>query len=221
MHTVVQLPTAASAGTMGAMHTVLFICTGNYYRSRFCEHLFNHLATQQQLDWRATSAGVATELGAGNVGPISPFAIRELQVRGVPLPDQWRIPRPLTVGDLQSAGQIIVLDADEHRPLMAAKFPDWAERVVYWAVGDLHVATPAAALAVAEQQVRALLQRCVTAGAPTRLPAGPSPRPVDDSDAPAGYWEFCPRCSSRLVNLRCKYVCQNCGYFMSCSDFDS
>jgi hypothetical protein len=35
-----------------------------------------------------------------------------------------------------------------------------------------------------------------------------------------GYWDWCPRCSHRLVNVKCKLVCLACGYFMSCSDFD-
>jgi protein-tyrosine phosphatase len=29
---------------------MLFLCTGNYYRSRFAELLFNHLAKQRGLD---------------------------------------------------------------------------------------------------------------------------------------------------------------------------
>lgn len=41
------------------MKTVLFLCTGNYYRSRFAEYLFNHLAEQQTLEWRAESLGFA------------------------------------------------------------------------------------------------------------------------------------------------------------------
>ncbi|HVJ67318.1 MAG TPA: hypothetical protein VM510_05000, partial [Caulifigura sp.] len=37
---------------------VLFLCTGNYYRSRFSEELFNSLAKQHNLDWSADSAGL-------------------------------------------------------------------------------------------------------------------------------------------------------------------
>ena len=40
---------------------VLFLCTGNYYRSRFAEELFNHLAIQRGLAWRADSAGLEVE----------------------------------------------------------------------------------------------------------------------------------------------------------------
>jgi hypothetical protein len=30
---------------------------------------------------------------------------------------------------------------------------------------------------------------------------------------------FCPTCSSRLAESRCKLVCRTCGYFLSCADF--
>ncbi|NEQ20686.1 MAG: hypothetical protein F6K28_15895 [Microcoleus sp. SIO2G3] len=36
----------------------LFLCTGNYSRSRFAEHLFNALAPKYGLHWIATSGAV-------------------------------------------------------------------------------------------------------------------------------------------------------------------
>ena len=42
---------------------VLFICTGNYYRSRFAEEWFNFLVRQERaLHWVADSRGLALEL---------------------------------------------------------------------------------------------------------------------------------------------------------------
>ena len=43
--------------------TVLFLCTGNYYRGRFAEVLFNSVAGKMGLPWRATSRGLALERG--------------------------------------------------------------------------------------------------------------------------------------------------------------
>jgi ribosomal protein S27AE len=37
-----------------------------------------------------------------------------------------------------------------------------------------------------------------------------------DEDEPSLY---CPRCDSRLAEMKCKLVCQKCGYYMSCADY--
>jgi hypothetical protein len=30
---------------------------------------------------------------------------------------------------------------------------------------------------------------------------------------------FCPVCSQRLMALKCKLICEKCGYYMSCADY--
>lgn len=30
---------------------------------------------------------------------------------------------------------------------------------------------------------------------------------------------WCPVCSTRLLQHRCKLVCEKCGYYMSCADY--
>jgi protein-tyrosine phosphatase len=59
------------------MHTLLFLCSGNYYRSRFAEHLFNAIADRDQLPWRADSRGLVVGR-AGNVGPISRCLLKKV-----------------------------------------------------------------------------------------------------------------------------------------------
>src|ERR1044071_452989 len=83
---------------------VLFICTGNYYRSRFAESLFNALAEQRGLPWRADSRGTDIH-GAGrwNVGPISVHAREALEARGVPIGVSLRMPAQLAERDLTDA----------------------------------------------------------------------------------------------------------------------
>jgi protein-tyrosine phosphatase len=57
---------------------VLFLCTGNYYRSRFAEELFNHEAERASLPWIAQSRGLALERGTNNVGPIAPVVLHRV-----------------------------------------------------------------------------------------------------------------------------------------------
>lgn len=137
--------------------SILFLCTGNYYRSRFAEALFNHLAEINSLAWRAVSRGIAAEKGIHNVGPISPYARQELARLGIHLNGNLRLPTQLIERDLQTAARIIALDETEHRPLLAERFPAWQERVEYWQVRDIPWTTPPQALAAIEQQTRALV----------------------------------------------------------------
>jgi len=137
---------------------VLFVCTGNYYRSRFAEELFNALAARSGLDWRADSRGLVTELGVGNLGPLSPQVATELANLGVRV-DNRRGPMQLREGDLARADLVIALNEVEHRPLLHDRFPSWEERVEYWHIPDLDIALASDTLPLLERQVHALVRR--------------------------------------------------------------
>jgi hypothetical protein len=46
--------------------------------------------------------------------------------------------------------------------------------------------------------------------------ASSSPPKRKDEDEPSLY---CPRCDSRLTEMKCKLICAKCGYYMSCADY--
>lgn len=139
------------------MKTVLFLCTGNYYRSRFAEHLFNALAKERGLKWRAKSRGLALEQGQWNVGPISRHAVLGLAQRGLDVSPDERFPQVVTDQDFTQAARIIALDDEEHAPIMGERFPQWAKKVEYWEVKDLLYALPDLALGQIEEKVHYLL----------------------------------------------------------------
>src|SRR6266567_1492104 len=117
--------------------TVLFLCTGNYYRSRFAEVLFNSVAGSMGLPWRASSRGLALERGVHNVGPMALSAIKALETRGLrAVADFARFPIQVTADDLEIAEWIVALKQAEHQPLVQERFPTWAEKVEYWQVDD-------------------------------------------------------------------------------------
>jgi len=132
---------------------VLFLCTGNYYRSRTAEAVFNHYALAQALDVRATSRGLG--LSADNKGPISPHAILWLEANGVPF--DRRQPQDLAVDDLSAAHRTIAIDQTEHRVMMSVRFPEWVDRIEYWTIHDLDRTSASEALSAIERRVRALV----------------------------------------------------------------
>ena len=142
---------------------VLFLCTGNYYRSRFAEILFNVLARQGELDWIADSRGLAIELVPQDGGAISPFTRAELVKRGIALDRHPRPPRALREDDLARAHRVIALNRAEHRPYLQKQFPTWTDRVEYWHVSDLDCASAEQALADIERHVRALIGQLMIA----------------------------------------------------------
>ena len=145
------------------MQTVLFLCTGNYYRSRFAEESFNHRAARDGLSWVAQSRALAIERGINNVGALSPFTLKALQERGLAAEGEHRLPQQCSIIDLQTATHIIALNEVEHRALMLERFPRWEDRAKYWTVSDINVVPPQVALGAIECQVDELVGRLATA----------------------------------------------------------
>ncbi|MBC7796541.1 MAG: low molecular weight phosphatase family protein [Pyrinomonadaceae bacterium] len=143
---------------------VLFLCTGNYYRSRFAEILFNDLAQKFDLEWQADSRGLMIELGHSNIGAISPYAVKRLEEIGVPLPEPTRLPASLTDEDLQKSDLIIAMYDNEHRPMVSNRFPSWLEKVEFWKVPDVHEVSSATALPNIEAQVKSLVEQLKSVG---------------------------------------------------------
>jgi protein-tyrosine phosphatase len=136
---------------------ILFICTGNYYRSRFAEMLFNAQAASLGLPWRADSRGLATSIY--NIGPIYLPVLRKLEILGIPVETELRMPLQLETIDLEQADLVIALDATEHRLWMKQRFAEWADEILYWNVPDLNLMGPEEALSQIEKNVTVLVQQ--------------------------------------------------------------
>ncbi len=139
--------------------SVLFLCTGNYYRSRFAEELFNHRVERDGLRWTAYSRGLATERGIFNLGPMSAHVVEALAGRGLAPRSGNRAPQQCTRADLQAADHIVALKEAEHRPLVIERFPEWEDRIEYWHVHDATDTAPAVALSSIAEQIDLLLDR--------------------------------------------------------------
>lgn len=140
--------------------SVLFICTGNYYRSRYAEIYFNHLVSKTSLDWQAFSRGLEATMGY-NEGPISVFTLKRLNQQGILLSEPIRYPMQLEEKDLLEAGQIIAINYVEHQPMMKRLFPAWANQITYWEIADLNITKADEALSAIETKVEELASSLV------------------------------------------------------------
>jgi protein-tyrosine phosphatase len=143
---------------------VLFLCTGNYYRSRFAEELFNSLARKANLPWISDSCGLACEKGSANLGPIASYTQNGLLERGIGLSKPIRFPKRVKRDDLIGADRIIALNEEEHRPLIQYLFPDLIGKVEFWQVGDIDVTAPEEGIEQMEERVNDLFHT-ITASA--------------------------------------------------------
>ena len=139
------------------MSDVLFLCSGNFYRSRFAEACFNFHAVRRQLHCRAESRGF--RLNAANVGPLSPHTISALRERGMHSADPPRDPLVVTTADFARYSHIVALKEAEHRPMMQMWFPEWVDHIEYWHVDDIDCAAPGEALVLLEANILELQNR--------------------------------------------------------------
>jgi protein-tyrosine phosphatase len=137
------------------MQRVLFLCTGNYYRSRFAEIFFNWHAEQRNLAWRAESRGLAID--PANPGPLSRHTRARLEGHRIDYAEYLRFPLDLSLIDLEKAHRIVAVKRAEHFPLMQRRFPEWSERVEFWDVHDIDCLEPDESMPVLETRVIDLL----------------------------------------------------------------
>lgn len=103
---------------------VMFVCTGNYYRSRLAEVLFNFYASQSDSLWEAESRGLTEKT---RFSGLSPNAVRYLDKLKIEGPEQYaREPMPLRVEDMEKFDLIVGMNKSEHEPMMRMRFGQMA-----------------------------------------------------------------------------------------------
>ncbi len=120
---------------------LLFICSGNYYRSRLAEILFNHLAPAAGLEWDAASRGL---LSTGELKGMSEHTIAYLKANKLShLAAEPRNPLVADVEDLTDADLVVGMCLEEHKSMVEQKFLALAKalhragRIRYWNIYDI------------------------------------------------------------------------------------
>ena len=139
------------------VNKILFLCTGNYYRSRYAEILFNSLAEQRGLEWTAESRGLQPD--PRNMGPLSRHTVAALERQNICFDNHMRLPLRVTGADFRAAQHIVALKEAEHRAMIERDYPEWTDRVEFWHVHDLDCAEPEEALPELERQMERLVDR--------------------------------------------------------------
>ena len=145
------------------MKSILFICTGNYYRSRFAEEYFNHITVQKKILWRAKSRGLYQDLSfLQNVGSISVYALQELNRYGIELKNKDKWPISITYDDFSQFDHYIAMDQEEHQPMIQSLFPNIKNDIEYWDIKDIGFEDPASACERIVQNVDGLIDRLIS-----------------------------------------------------------
>ena len=140
---------------------VLFVCTGNYYRSRFAEALFNQGARDTSLRWKAISRGLQIKEGRNGISPLCEDA---LTTRGVPQELFKGNPQALTQDDLGKSDYVVLMDEAEHRPIFEKQFPGQDNRKLhFWHIPDDPKMSPPDAFQEMSRQVADLLHSLAAA----------------------------------------------------------
>ncbi len=121
--------------------SVMFVCSGNFYRSRLAEILFNHYAQGVELRWDADSRGLLEKVRHEG---LSPSAIRYLESKKFEGVEQYaRNPQTLSLKDLERSDLVVALNRSEHEPMMKARFGqvptvmEKQKKLRYWNVYDI------------------------------------------------------------------------------------
>ncbi len=136
---------------------ILFLCTANYYRSRFAEEYFNFLAERDGLLVRADSAGLEmAKWRAYNPGDISPYTVEALAALGHAHREP-REPKQFETAMLDRFARCIALSESEHRPMVMRDFPDLLPRIQFWTVEDVEFEAPESAV----RRIKEAVERCL------------------------------------------------------------
>ena len=163
-------------GTCSKPVRVLFLCTGNYYRSRLAEELLRHHAHQADLEIECDSAGLGKIPNLSNPGPIGIAALGYLRTHGVRSLSVARYPKKWTPSDLQAADFIVCMNEREHRSLLDGQARPFLNhsQVLYWHIPDVAEDPDLMGPELIDQNVRGLLAG-LRDGAPARNGRSPTP----------------------------------------------
>ena len=133
-----------------------FLGVTNHCASRFAEILFNHLASEQLLNFSSVSRGVMTKY---ETDPIDPKALNALMARGIPLSSNLRLPTTLKKSDLQDSDYIILVSSHELAAGIKRTNDIKEKKVIEWHFDKVGSLSPSELFPALEAEVYLLARR--------------------------------------------------------------
>lgn len=125
---------------------VCFVCTGNYYRSRFAEAVFNFMVKECGKEYVAESRGLnisAADEVAKDYGELSPYTKHKMEDLDIPINFTSEKRQSISKQDLEDFDIIVIMDRAEHFK-MVKEFVGEDEDMIasaknfkYWAIKDV------------------------------------------------------------------------------------
>jgi protein-tyrosine phosphatase len=140
---------------------ILFLCTGNYYRSRLAEELLRYNAKKADLEIECDSAGLGKIPNPSNPGPIGIAALEYLQKRGISSLSLARYPKQWTPSDIQTADIIVCMNEREHRVMFERQARPFLNhgQTVFWRIPDVGEDPDLMGPGLIDGEVRGLLEK--------------------------------------------------------------
>jgi len=132
--------------------SIMFICTGNYYRSRFCEIYFNHLTREKLVPADSKGLWAFRKINEGMISPHTIKYLSDINLTG----GRMKFPEQMESRHFQSGIRIIAMDEIEHRPMMQKDFPQFMNEIEYWQVQDIDFTHPSEAMPALKTMVEHL-----------------------------------------------------------------
>jgi protein-tyrosine phosphatase len=135
---------------------VLFLGVTNHCASRFAEIMFNHIASEQLLNFYSVSRGVMTGHPSD---PIDPRTFNALKIRGIPMSANLRKPKTLRVEDLKVSSHIVLVSGSELSPRIARAKHIEGKEMISWNFNNAGSLSPSQLFPALEAEVYLLVRR--------------------------------------------------------------
>lgn len=111
---------------------VMFVCTGNYFRSKFCECYLNAISKSKDTTYYSCGIDVTYP---GNIGEVSVHTKSYLMELGIDFSTSTK--DDISVYDLDEFDTIYVMNLEEHYHFMNSRYPQFMSKCIFLDFKDI------------------------------------------------------------------------------------